>query len=66
MTSLPLVYQVMSERELDKHIRKLCADLALSRYHTLDSRGSSAGFPDLVIAGPSGVIFAECKSMPGR
>lgn len=65
-TTLPLTYQVMTERELDKQVRRLADDLGLIRYHTLDSRGSSAGFPDWVIAGPGGVIFAESKSMNGK
>jgi hypothetical protein len=61
-----LTYSLMSERELDKHVRKLCADLGLLSYHVLDSRGSSAGFPDWCIAGPGGVIFAENKSERGK
>jgi hypothetical protein len=67
VTAVPpsLAYEVMTEKELDKNIRRLCADLGLHRYHVLDSRGSSAGFPDLVIAGPGGVIFAELKSARG-
>jgi hypothetical protein len=60
-----LTYQVMTEKELDRHIRQLCKDLHLRRYHTLDARGSSAGFPDLCIVGPGGVIFAELKSARG-
>jgi len=59
-----LTYSLMSERELDKHVRQLCKDLHLARYHTADSRGSSAGFPDLCIVG-NGVIFAELKSARG-
>jgi len=67
MTTIPamLTYDIMTERELDKHIRQLCKDLGLFRYHVQDSRGSSAGFPDLVIVG-SGIIFAELKSARGR
>lgn len=30
-------------------------------YHTHDSRGSQAGFPDVVFLGPFGLIFAEFK-----
>ena len=65
-TTLPLTYAVMSEKELDKHVRRLAHDLGLLTYHVLDSRGSSAGFPDWVIAGPGGVIFAENKSERGK
>lgn len=31
-------------------------------YHTHDSRGSSAGFPDIVLVRPPHIIFAECKT----
>jgi hypothetical protein len=30
-------------------------------YHTLNSRGSAAGFPDLVLARDGDVVFAEVK-----
>lgn len=44
----------------------LCSWLRLRWYHTHDSRRSPAGFPDLVIAGPNQVIYAELKSTRGR
>lgn len=67
MTTAALtIYDVMTERELDKHIRQLAKDLGLLRYHTADSRMSSSGFPDLVLVGPGGVIFAELKSAAGK
>jgi hypothetical protein len=56
---LALVYSVMTEKELDKQIRQLCDDLALLRYHTNDATRSPRGFPDLVIAGPGGIIYAN-------
>ncbi len=65
-TTLPLIYQVMTENELDKAIRRLCRDLSLRVYHTHDSRRSPAGFPDLVIVGPHGVLYAELKSVTGK
>ncbi len=34
-------------------------------YHTRDSRGSAAGFPDLVLVRRPRVIFAELKSAKG-
>jgi hypothetical protein len=46
---------------LDAHVRRLCDDLGLLRYHTRDARKSPAGFPDLVCAGPGGVLFRELK-----
>jgi hypothetical protein len=62
----PLAHEVMTERDLDRHIRQLAKDFALLRYHVNDSRGTSAGFPDLVLVGPGGVIFAELKSARGQ
>lgn len=56
----------MSERELDNSIRSLAAGLGLKRYATHDSRKSPAGFPDLVLAGPGGVLFRELKTERGR
>lgn len=66
MTAVQLTYDLMTEHELDKNIRQLCKDLGLRAYHTHDSRRSPAGFPDLVIVGPNGVIYAELKSMTGK
>ncbi len=40
-----LTYSLMTEKELDKHVRKLSHDLGLTAYHTLDSRGSSQRLP---------------------
>lgn len=36
------------------------------RYHTLDSRGSDAGFPDEVLVRGSQIVFAELKAGPTR
>jgi hypothetical protein len=65
-TTAALAYEVMTEKELDRHVRRLCTDLGLLRYHPMDSRGSSSGYPDLTVAGPNGVIFAELKSAVGK
>lgn len=44
-------------------VRGLCRLYGLHAFHCQDSRGSwGPGFPDLVIAGPGGVIFRECKT----
>lgn len=44
-------------------------ELALLRnfhcYHTLRSKGSDAGFPDLVLTKPGRLLFAELKSQRG-
>lgn len=55
----------MTEKELDGQIRLIARDLGLLLYHTFDSRRSRAGFPDLVVAGPHGVLFRELKADRG-
>jgi hypothetical protein len=55
----------MTERQLQQSVTDLCRVLHLLCYHTRDSRGSSAGFPDLVIIG-SAILFAELKSQHGK
>lgn len=56
----------MTEAEFQAAVLELCAWLHLLVFHAQDSRRSAPGFPDLVIAGPRGVIFAELKSPRGR
>jgi hypothetical protein len=56
----------VSEAEFQKKITQLCDFLRLTWHHETDSRRSKKGFPDLVIAGPNGVIFAELKTDTGR
>jgi hypothetical protein len=56
----------MTEAELEEHIRALCKDLGLLRFHVRDSRGTNAGLPDDVIIGPGGVLWRECKTQKGR
>jgi len=56
----------MTEAELMERVRRMCDALQLHAFHVRDSRGSwGPGFPDLVIAGPRGLLFRECKSRDG-
>lgn len=50
-----------------EHVRALVTDLGLYAYHAADSRRSwGPGFPDLVIAGPRGILFREAKTDAGQ
>lgn len=55
----------MSEAQLQQAVLDLARWLKLYAYHTRDSRRSAKGFPDLVIAGPGGLIFRELKTDSG-
>lgn len=56
----------MNEAQFQQRITDTCDYLGLLWHHETDSRRSKAGFPDLVIVGPSGTIFAELKSDKGQ
>ena len=56
----------MSEAQWQQRITDTCDLLGLKWHHETDSRRSRKGFPDLVIAGPGGLIFAELKSQKGK
>lgn len=56
----------MNEADFQRRITDTCDLMGLIWHHETDSRRSNAGFPDLVIAGPGGVLFAELKSEKGR
>lgn len=58
----------MSERDLYYEVTRICDQLELLWHHCADSRHcmGTPGLPDLIIAGPRGVIYAELKSADGE
>lgn len=58
----------MTEAELQAEVTALCDHLGLNWHHCPFARrcDGTPGFPDLVIAGPLGVIFRELKSQDGQ
>lgn len=56
----------MSEAQWQQRITDLCDLLGLRWHHETDSRRSKSGFPDLVIVGTEGVLFAELKAEKGK
>lgn len=59
----------MTERNLQSAVIKLAGFHGYEvRYHTKDSRGSQAGFPDLVLASSKRgrLLFRELKTDTGR
>lgn len=56
----------MREDQWQERITDLCDWHRLLWYHVTDSRKDKAGFPDLVIVGAKGTIFAELKSTTGK
>lgn len=57
---------VMSEAQFQQRIIDYCQLRGLLVFHDNDSRRNRAGFPDLVVAGAHGVIFAELKTETGK
>jgi hypothetical protein len=56
----------MNESQWQQRITDFCDILRLLWYHNPDSRRSNAGFPDLVIVGVRGMLYAELKAENGR
>ena len=58
-----------SEAEFQSHVVRLAKTLGYTKiYHTKDSRGSEAGFPDLMMihGKTKRAMFVELKSQQGR
>lgn len=58
--------QVIKEATFQTKVLDLCRFYRLKTYHTYDSRRSTPGFPDLVIVGPRGIVYAELKGTTGK
>jgi G:T-mismatch repair DNA endonuclease (very short patch repair protein) len=56
----------VNEKELLQQVIDAASLLHLLAYHAHDSRRSAAGFPDVVIAGRTGVLYVELKTKHGR
>ena len=56
----------MSEAALMEHIRALARRSGWLVYHTHDSRGSEAGFPDLCMVNGRRLVFWEIKTHSGK
>ena len=61
-----VIAYLMPERELQNNVIEMAERLGLLVYHTHDSRRSQPGFPDLVIAGKRGIVYAELKRQRGK
>lgn len=56
----------MTEEVFQAKVLELAELLGWHVYHTRDSRGSHAGFPDLTFARADRLAFAELKAEKGR
>jgi hypothetical protein len=55
----------VTEDQLEEHVRQAAELHSWERYHTRDSRGSPAGWPDDVLCRPPRLLFAELKADRG-
>lgn len=56
-----LIAKAMTEAELFENVRAAARLYGWLLYHTRDSRGSTAGFPDLLLARTGHILAAELK-----
>lgn len=54
------------EKQMLEWVREIAAYKGWLFYHTYDSRRSTAGFPDVVLAKNGNVLFLELKTEKGR
>lgn len=56
----------LTETQFQTTILELARSRCWVDYHTLDSRGSQGGWPDLVLIRPPQLLFVELKAPKGR
>lgn len=56
----------ITEAQFQRQVVQLARLLGWLVYHTRDSRGSDAGYPDLTMVRGRRVVYAELKSARGR
>lgn len=56
----------MNEAQLLREVLDLAKKYGVLAFHSYGPPVSTAGFPDLVLAGQHGVVFAELKSDSGQ
>lgn len=64
--SRSLLGQAVTEKEFQANVLELATVLRWRTFHVLDSRGSAAGFPDLVMVRGPRLVMAELKSERGQ
>jgi len=61
--------EILNAAMTEEQLLQAVVDLARARryliYHTLDSRGSAGGFPDVVAAKSGRLVFLELKAAKG-
>lgn len=55
----------LTEKDWDRQLRQLTDTLGWARYHTLRSKGSTAGYPDLTLVRER-VVWIELKTERGK
>jgi hypothetical protein len=56
----------VSERDFQAQVLDLATLYGWRHFHTLNARGSDAGWPDLVLCRPPELLVVELKSQTGR
>lgn len=64
--SRALLLKSVSERDWQGYVVALARLHGWRCYHPLDSRGSTAGYPDLTLLRDGQLVVAELKSMTGK